>query len=307
MTAEKRLHTVVLDAGPIIKGDPSISTLRAQSEQLVTLPSVIQEIRDEATRARLQTSLLPFLVLKSPKESSVKVISDFARRTGDLSVLSRVDVQLLALAYDLECERNGGDWRLRKAPGEKRINGANPNAKTTTEAPESTAGEKDATTSSGAPKVDVATAEKDAEKTVDEQVGAATELGASQDPIAQEVSTLEGNHTIESSNEDAIVAQVDALDLLDVSKEEDTSDSDSEGWITPSNLKKKQEEDLTGNTNAVPEPKVLQVVSSLSMFHENHTSNPQLGSSHIRLCDAERCSADESQPLVTITATRQTT
>lgn len=40
-------------------------------------------------------------------------VTGFARRTGDLQVLSKPDLQLLALTYELEVERNGGDvWRL---------------------------------------------------------------------------------------------------------------------------------------------------------------------------------------------------
>lgn len=41
-------------------------------------------------------------------------------------VLSKPDIHLIALTYDLECERNGGDWRLRKEPGQKSVNGAPP-------------------------------------------------------------------------------------------------------------------------------------------------------------------------------------
>jgi RNA-binding protein NOB1 len=126
MSGEKQIHTIVLDAGPIIRGDPGVSTLLQQCEQIVSTPAVIAEIRDEATRSRLSTSLLPFLVQRNPKPDSVKTITDFARKTGDLAVLSRVDLQLLALSYELECERNGGDWRLRQAPGQKRTNGPPP-------------------------------------------------------------------------------------------------------------------------------------------------------------------------------------
>lgn len=56
----------------------------------------------------------------------MKVITDFARRTGDLGVLSRPDIHVLALAYELECERNGGDWRLRSVPGQQHLNGDPP-------------------------------------------------------------------------------------------------------------------------------------------------------------------------------------
>ncbi|OBT81844.1 hypothetical protein VE02_09703 [Pseudogymnoascus sp. 03VT05] len=122
----KPIHTLVLDAAPIITNTPPISTLLAQSTELYTVPHVLAEIRDVAARARLETTLLPFLKLRTPRPASIKAVSDFARRTGDLEVLSKPDVLVLALSYELECERNGGDWRLRSLPGQKRLNGAPP-------------------------------------------------------------------------------------------------------------------------------------------------------------------------------------
>ncbi|KFY59839.1 hypothetical protein V497_04050 [Pseudogymnoascus sp. VKM F-4516 (FW-969)] len=124
--APKLTHTLVLDAAPIITNTPPISTLLSQSEELYTVPQVLDEIRDVAARSRMETTLLPFLKLRTPRPASVKAVTDFARRTGDLEVLSRPDVLVLALSYELECERNGGDWRLRSLPGQKRLNGAPP-------------------------------------------------------------------------------------------------------------------------------------------------------------------------------------
>jgi RNA-binding protein NOB1 len=44
-------------------------------------------------------------------------VSEFAKKTGDYEVLSRADVHILALTYELECELNKGDWRLYTEPG----------------------------------------------------------------------------------------------------------------------------------------------------------------------------------------------
>jgi RNA-binding protein NOB1 len=122
----KPIHSLILDAGPIIKNEPTVSSLLGQAETLYTIPVVIDEIRDAVTRARIENTLLPFLTLRSPRPTSVKVISDFSRKTGDLEVLSRPDIHLMALAYELECERNHGDWRLRSTPGQKGLNGIKP-------------------------------------------------------------------------------------------------------------------------------------------------------------------------------------
>jgi RNA-binding protein NOB1 len=279
MNAEKPTHTIVLDAGPIIKGDPSISSLLAQSEQLVTLPSIIQEIRDAATRSRLQTTLLPFLVLKSPKEGSVKVITDFARKTGDLSVLSRVDIHLLALAYDLECERNGGDWRLRKTPGEKRINGPKPGADASEQSVKnsgsnnlisSTTNQTDisASTEEQNPTLDPSEKPDDPlldsgsdELVADAAIAVKDEVTPSShhSQVTDDVSKGEGPQTIEVSD------SINTLQLSGSSDFDESSGSDSEGWITPSNLKKKQTQDTGGVTDESSEPKVLQVVLVISI------------------------------------------
>ncbi len=122
----KPIHSLILDAAPILTNNPPVSTLISQAEELYTVPAVIDEIRDATARARLETTLLPFLKIRSPRPASIKAVTDFAKKTGDLDVLSRPDIQILALSYEIECERNGGDWRLRTTPGQKRINAAPP-------------------------------------------------------------------------------------------------------------------------------------------------------------------------------------
>lgn len=75
----------------------------------VSLTLLLLTVRDEATRSRFQTTLSPFLKLRTPRPESVQFVTTFARKTGDLQVLSKPDIHLLALTYDLEVERNGGD------------------------------------------------------------------------------------------------------------------------------------------------------------------------------------------------------
>ena len=123
---KKPVHFIVLDAGPLIANTPSISTLLKKSEEIFTTPSVIAEIKDATARARLETLVMPFITLRTPKIDSMKFVTEFARKSGDLPVLSKTDLEVIALAYELECERNGGDWRLRKVPGQKTVNGAPP-------------------------------------------------------------------------------------------------------------------------------------------------------------------------------------
>lgn len=122
----KPVHTLVLDTGAIIKNEPSVSTLISKAESLVTVPAIISEIKDAVTRSRVETMLMPFLTIRTPSPASMQFVTEFARRTGDLPVLSKPDLQIIALTYELECERNQGDWRLRKVPGQKTLNGPFP-------------------------------------------------------------------------------------------------------------------------------------------------------------------------------------
>lgn len=265
----KPIHSLILDAGPIIKNEPPISTLLGQAETLYTIPAVIDEIRDEVTRARIESTLLPFLKLRSPRPGSIKAITDFARRTGDLEVLSRPDIHLMALAYELECERNHGDWRLRSVPGQKRLNGAPPaslngegshleekeGGRVALEKPAPIPESRGAWgTSIPAPEV---TESVDTEITKVEEALANTEISLAEEATpenAPETNTLEVQEpTI--SNE--TVEEVQASE---------SEGSDDEGWITPSNLKKHQERDANNSAEPQEEVKTMQVATITSDF-----------------------------------------
>ncbi|KAF1928194.1 uncharacterized protein M421DRAFT_420729 [Didymella exigua CBS 183.55] len=113
---QKPIHSLILDTGPLIKNVVSISTIINSAEKLYTTPAIISEIRDEATRMRVQTTLMPFLKVRNPSPASYDAVIAFSKKTGDHAVLSRQDLGILALAYEIHCERNGGDWGLRSVP-----------------------------------------------------------------------------------------------------------------------------------------------------------------------------------------------
>ncbi|RFU33712.1 hypothetical protein B7463_g2630, partial [Scytalidium lignicola] len=238
----KPIHSLVLDAGPIIKNDPPVSTLLAQAEALYTTQDVLEEIRDPVTRSRFETTLLPFLTLRSPKSESIKVITDFARRTGDLEVLSRQDIRLMALTYELECERNGGDWRLRSVPGQKRLNGSPPVSKTS-----------DSVAEVAPPKAQAG------DEIVDSSATPTT------DEVAE---ALESTH-IDATSEDS-KSTADAVIAAETSS--DSEGSDEEGWITPSNLKKHQEMNASKTAEPQEEQKVLQVALITTDFAVQNTT-----------------------------------
>ncbi|KAI1421911.1 Nin one binding Zn-ribbon like-domain-containing protein [Xylaria sp. FL1777] len=252
-TPSKPIHALILDAGPLIKNDPPVSTLLAQAHDLYTIPSVVSEIRDAATRSRVETTLLPFLKLRSPRPASIKFIVDFARRTGDLDVLSKPDIHLMALAYELECEMNGGDWRLRKTPGQKGVNGKSP-AQLEKEKEE---GSKDPESPNEVPVEESQNIEESAkvEENITEEVpalhpveAAASSIEQAQPTIEQEniTETLESLSLEQSATPTVHFATEDiTIDEAQVQggEEEEDDDNDEEGWITPSNLKKHQVKD----------------------------------------------------------------
>lgn len=238
----KPVHTIVLDAGPILKNTPPLSTLLAQCEEIITTPSVVGEIRDPDARARVETLYLPFLKQRTPTPKSFNIVSEFARKTGDRSVLSRVDIEVLALAYEIECERNEGDWRLRSVPGQKKINGKPPVKEEPTETTGESAdveaiteGVKDTTVADGseAPKEE---AEAPATEDTKELVEAAVE-------IADE----EAEEEEEEDNDDA-------------------ADSDGGEWITPTNYKKRLAQDESGSATLTAAPKTMQVATMTTDF-----------------------------------------
>ncbi|SMN22282.1 similar to Saccharomyces cerevisiae YOR056C NOB1 Essential nuclear protein involved in proteasome maturation and synthesis of 40S ribosomal subunits [Maudiozyma saulgeensis] len=110
------VRALVLDATPLIT--QSYTHYQNYAESFYTTPTVFHEIKDEQARKNLETwQSLGTLKLVHPSEESIAHVSAFARLTGDYSVLSANDIHILALEYQLECQLNGGDWRLRQKPG----------------------------------------------------------------------------------------------------------------------------------------------------------------------------------------------
>lgn len=268
----KPIHSVIIDAGPIIKNEPSVSTLLGQAETLFTIPAVIDEIRDAVTKARVESTLLPFLTLRSPRPASIKVITDFARRTGDLEVLSRPDVHLMALAYELECERNHGDWRLRSVPGQKRLNGSLP-ASLGEEFPEETPAEEKTEAQERSSPVSVPEARGawgtkipessyEIKPTAIEEKLEATHIPREQDQEKESTSEPTPAPIPTTNPEIEPVAESDTrVEEVSVSESDD-----EEGWITPSNLKKHQQKDGTLSSDPQDQPKTMQVATITSDF-----------------------------------------
>lgn len=288
MDSQKPVHTIVLDAGPILRNDPTISTLLISCEELVTVPSVLAEIKDHNSRSRVETSWLPFLNLKTPAPMSIKTITDFATSTGDIAVLSKPDIQILALAYEIECQRNGGNWRLRSLPGQKGLNGSPPR-KQDCSLPETqlvsssptgqeqslpitpmplTSGENIG--AKPAPYVAAGSKRLPTPQPTDNDIASTTKIGrltlgphGSHDcgnlTVSTEYEGLE-NSAIKAGDSKSSDSIETALSTLQ------SESSDSEGWITPSNVKRHQAIDRNSSTVPIDGKVKMQVATITSDF-----------------------------------------
>lgn len=70
-------------------------------ESAVTLPEVRDELED-SSRFRFDALVGEGMRLETPSDESLRAVRGAAEETGDASVLSEVDVRLVALAYDEE-------------------------------------------------------------------------------------------------------------------------------------------------------------------------------------------------------------
>ncbi|KAI9513254.1 Nin one binding Zn-ribbon like-domain-containing protein [Russula earlei] len=101
--------TLVLDAGPLLM----LSPLRGLAETFVTVPQVLEELKDKRSREHFERLGLVAGVgvkVQSPDPVSLAYVIQFAKRTGDYSALSHADLCVLALTYALD-----GAERERKA------------------------------------------------------------------------------------------------------------------------------------------------------------------------------------------------
>ncbi|POS69304.1 20S-pre-rRNA D-site endonuclease NOB1 [Diaporthe helianthi] len=269
---QKRIHSLVVDTGPLIKNEPALSTLISQAEQIYTIPSVLSEIKDEATRARVQTTLVPFLKLRSPRPESIKFITDFSRRTGDLEVMSKPDIHLLALCYELEIERNGGDWRIRNNPTQKGLNGKPPAQEEVASDKKEQIGE-DIGSKLGEMGLEEKSAPPTEEKAAERPAQAEPEVPAAQstsEPAAE--STAEAISTTEKDDEVALgeneneQVRPEPVQQPEDGEQQLSEDDDSDGWITPSNLKKHQAKDNQVSTPSEAIQETLQAALLTSDF-----------------------------------------
>ncbi|KAF2734317.1 hypothetical protein EJ04DRAFT_493636 [Polyplosphaeria fusca] len=234
---QKPIHSLIVDTGPLIKNTVSISTILSQAEEIFTTPDILSEIRDAATRSRVETTLLPFLTVRTPAPKSYERVMDFSKRTGDYPVLSRQDMGILALAYEIECEKEGGDGRLRKVPGEplRRPSMKKEDSTTLTSTESTLLHEQPVSTLAGEQTAEPASVDEVPTETF--KGDSATKSYDSISPRSEPESPLERRESL-------------------TPEEAEPSDPDDDGdgeWITPSNLAQHQDKDAgIPSTEAAP-------------------------------------------------------
>ena len=113
-TLRTGIRHVVVDAGPLIKRSLQGLSGSDNDTKFYTTASILAEVRDRESRLGLQ-GLVVDLVVRIPSQTALNEVSRFAQLTGDSSVLSANDVQILALAWMLEKEMHGVD-HLKETP-----------------------------------------------------------------------------------------------------------------------------------------------------------------------------------------------
>jgi RNA-binding protein NOB1 len=73
--------TLIVDAGPVIKTGESLALL---AESLITVPEVIAELRDPASKAAIEALQI---TTRTPSEQAMKRVIAFAKKTGDFASL----------------------------------------------------------------------------------------------------------------------------------------------------------------------------------------------------------------------------
>lgn len=97
MTIPTGYEHLVLDSGPLLAAHLPASL----SNVFYTVPEVLAEIRDPASKARL--AALPFHIeCREPSGVAYKRAWEFAKGTGDLASLSKTDLKVIALVIELE-------------------------------------------------------------------------------------------------------------------------------------------------------------------------------------------------------------
>lgn len=228
LLSNTKANIAVLDTGAFIGGQK----LEELGDKLCTVQEVIREIRDEKARQRLESGVNPVEV-REPSPDALKAVSAFARKTGDLHFLSKTDLKVMALTYQLHVERNGKD-KLRTEPVQPKRPAESAGGEARAEESSSELADAEEPTLTEA---EASEPERESEHSVIEATGSEAEL--------HEAETTDAPISTETTNEPEPQADTGKSTSKGKSKVYSPIPSMAGGWITPQNLKKTQKKDLS--------------------------------------------------------------
>ncbi|KAM0748323.1 hypothetical protein T439DRAFT_304712 [Meredithblackwellia eburnea MCA 4105] len=261
------VKNLIVDSSPLLTAP--ISSLRGISTNYLVTPDVVRELRDRKGRNVLDEAKLVLIPqydqdleqvqdsktgfqVREPSAEAIAKITAFARKTGDIAVLSAADIRVLALCLTLEIEENGY-WRVREFPGQV-LTGKPPDEQSTT-----TEGQEKGV---GADEVEKKVERQEKKETdvveslekldlKDEQ--ASDELKPAAEPVEEAPKAEDKGKGKEVQEEDPSLknqGEEEEEDDDDEDEEEGNNDSDADSdssgssWITPDNLTSHKIKDL---------------------------------------------------------------
>ncbi|KIL00489.1 hypothetical protein PAXRUDRAFT_821575 [Paxillus rubicundulus Ve08.2h10] len=96
----RHCKNLVLDSGPLL----SLSPLRGLADTYLTVPQVLDELKDKRAREHFEQLGLSTgvrVTVRNPDPESLSKVIQFAKKTGDYAVLSHADICVLALTHTL--------------------------------------------------------------------------------------------------------------------------------------------------------------------------------------------------------------
>ncbi|KAL8276970.1 hypothetical protein RQP46_010605 [Phenoliferia psychrophenolica] len=234
---------LIVDTGALITSP--VSSLRGLALSYLVTPDVVNELRDKKGRevlAEAQLQLIPppgsdfkaGFAVREPSAEAVAKVTSFARKTGDIAVLSTADIRVLALCLTLEIEENG-TWRVRDHPGQV-LTGPPKLEGTPTETDDATAAVAALDLDSPAPAPVVEEAEPVASTSAPPPLPEAVE---------EEEEAQQSSSNVEEDDQDEEEANDENDDEDDLSDAESTDSHDSSSsWITPDNVTSHKVKDL---------------------------------------------------------------
>ncbi|XP_067144807.1 RNA-binding protein NOB1 [Centruroides vittatus] len=211
-----KVEYLVVDSGALIRNAP----VHEIGKNIYTVEELVHEIKDKATKQRLQC--LPYqFKFRKPSSDIIKLVTEFSKKTGDYPSLSATDIQLIALTFLLEKENVGVDHLNIKTP-----------LKQTSIEPYSS--DKNASLIGF---YFPPNESSESNLNEDEKSNVETEP---ENRNLDNITNSEETENQEMKNE----KEVDLSNSIDIEYNEtnDSDDGDDEGWITPSNIEKVKKE-----------------------------------------------------------------